>query len=133
MKAKTITAFIASSLLASSLAFADTPQGLERTDQGTHAGHSVEVKGKVTLFRIQEPGMNIGTGTDKLDADVLVTIDSQPDKVFGIKLEKDSAANREMVETLRQAYMNDVPITLQHRLSPGKKNVSISWVELTRE
>ncbi len=133
MKARSITALVASTLLASSLALADTPQGLERPEQGTHAGHSVEVKGKVKVFRIQEPGLNIGTGADTLKADVLVRLDSEPEKVYGIALEKDSAANREMVETLRQAYINNTPITLQHRIAPGKNNLEITWVELTRE
>jgi hypothetical protein len=109
-------------------AMADTPASLK----GPH-GHGVNVQGNITLFRVQEQGLELGEGKEKIDAEVLVTIDTNPEMVYGLRLHEDNPATREMVETLRQAYINKVPVKIQHPIAPGKKNVKITWVELSGE
>ena len=104
---------------------ADTPPTLA----GPH-GHGVDVSGKITLFRTQTQGLEIGRGDNYLDAEVLVTLDTQPGKVFGLRYHEDSSAARAIVETLRAAYMENRPVTLQHQMAPGKQHLKINWVQL---
>lgn len=106
-------------------AFADTPTSLA----GPH-GHGQEVKGKITMFRSQQENLEIGSKSDFLDAEVLVTLDTQPGKVFGVRLHGDSEANNQIVETLRSAYLNNRSVVIQHRLAPDKNNLKIIWVQL---
>lgn len=127
MKTLTKIASVAALALTSSVVLADTPATVE----GPH-GHATNVTGKVTLFRVQEQGLELGTGADKIDAEVLVKIDTKPDMVYGLRLHEASAATQEMIETLRAAYLNDKTVTIQHPVAPGKTNVKITWVELSK-
>ncbi len=104
---------------------ADTPKTLA----GPH-GHGKNVTGNITLFRAQTEGLEIGDKKDFLDAEVLVTLDSEPGKVFGIRYHENKPANGAIIDTLREAYINNKPVTIQHRFSPGKTNLKIIWVQL---
>lgn len=106
---------------------ADTPASLK----GAHK-HGVEVSGKITLFRVQSKGLEIGAGTDKLDAEVLVVLDSAPDLVLGIPYHGVEPASEAMINTLREAYLRNVPVTIEHPTAPGRKHVPITWVQLGR-
>lgn len=126
MKKLPRTSWLLAGLLAvCSLAQADTPGSL----RGEH-GSSFTASGKITLFRAQSQGLEIGPANDKLDAEVLVTLDSEPNKVFGIRLHEDDPAAREMIATLREAFLHDMPVTVQTPLTPGRKNLRITWVQL---
>ena len=104
---------------------ADTPETL----MGPH-GHAVTVQGKIILYRNQVQGLEIGPENDRLDAETLVVLDSEPDKTFGIRHHENIPATQAIVDTLREAYMHDIPVTIQHVIAPGKKNVKINWVQL---
>ena len=108
-----------------SMAQADTPGSL----RGEH-GAQTTLSGKITLFRAQIQGLEIGPPNDRLDAEVLVTLDSQPDTVFGISYHKEDPAARTMIETLREAYLHDMPVTVQAPLLPGRKHLRLIWVQL---
>ncbi len=112
-------------LFAAPFAQADTPATLK----GEH-GSSFTASGKITLFRAQTKGLEIGPANDRLDAEVLVTLDSEKDKVFGIRLHEDEPSAREMIEILREAYLRNLPVTIQTPLTPGRKNLRITWVQL---
>jgi hypothetical protein len=112
-------------LFSVSLAQADTPGSL----RGEHAAMMTK-SGKISLFRAQIQGLEIGPPNDRLDAEVLVTLDSQPDTVFGISYHQEDPAARTMIETLREAYLHDMPVTLQAPLLPGRKHLRLIWVQL---
>ena len=112
-------------LLSVSLAQADTPSSL----RGEHAA-MVTISGKISLFRAQIKGLEIGPPNDRLDAEVLVTLDSQPDTVFGISYHQEDPAARTMIETLREAYLHDMPVTVQAPSIPGRKHLRLIWVQL---
>lgn len=112
-------------VLATGSTYADTPKSIA----GPH-GHGEEVKGKITMFRSQQQNLEVGSKSDFLDAEVLVTLDTQPGKVFGVRLHGDSEANAQIVETLRAAYLANRPVVLQHRRDIGKSNLQIIWVQL---
>jgi len=125
MKTFIQTIVLASTLSLAGIALADTPASLA----GPHS-HGTEVSGKITLLRAQEQGLEIGANANFLDAELLVTLDTQPGKVFGLKLHESSEANRQIADTLRAAYLNNRPVTLQHRIAPGKTHLKINWVQL---
>lgn len=110
-------------LLFAGAAMADSPVQIDKPDS-----HSVEVKGKVSLYRVQVEGMNFGQGKNKSHAEVLVTLDSQPGMIFTLSLhgaksaDVESLANREIAETLRTAYVNKIPVTLYHQIPIKKSN-----------
>ncbi len=110
----------------SSIALADTPPSLEVPDT-----HSIESKGKVTLYRVQVQGLEFGRLNERVDAEVLVTLDSKPDMVFTLRMHEDSPpVNKIIADTLREAYINDTPITLYHQIAPlNRKNVKIHMVQ----
>jgi hypothetical protein len=125
---KTFSRLILGSLLvlglfAGGAALADSPVRIDQPDR-----HSVEVKGKVSLYRVQVEGMNFGTGRNKTHAEVLVTIDSQPGKVFTLALAvhdgntAGSVVNQEIANTLRMAYVNRLPVTLYHQITTRRDN-----------
>jgi len=112
-------------LLSISWAQADTPSSL----RGEHGGQ-MTLSGKISLFRAQIKGLEIGPPNDRLDAEVLVTLDSKPDMVFGIAYHTEDPAARTMIETLREAYLHDMPVTVQAPLMPGRKHLRLIWVQL---
>jgi len=112
-------------LLSTSIALADTPASLTAVH-----GHAVTASGKLTLFRAQIKGLEIGTDKDRLDAEVLVTLDTVPDKVYGVRLHEDEPSAREIINTLREAYLHNIPVTIQSPMEPGRKNLRINWVQL---
>ena len=98
--------------------FADSPVSVDKPDS-----HSVEVKGKVSLYRVQVEGMNMGAATDKVNAELFVSLDSNPDMVYALDLtSKSPASNKVIADTLRDAYINQLPITLYHQIDFKKKN-----------
>jgi hypothetical protein len=105
--------------------YADTPGSL----RGEHGGQ-VTLSGKISLFRAQIQGLEIGPPNDRLDAEVLVTLDTRPDTVFGISYHKEDPAARVMIETLREAYLHDMPVTVQAPMMPGRKHLRLIWVQL---
>ncbi|MBI3771637.1 MAG: hypothetical protein HY272_02895 [Gammaproteobacteria bacterium] len=105
-------------------AFADTPASLSAPHP-----HAVIVSGKINLFRSQIMGMEIGKNAQMLDSEVLITLDTKPGMVFGVRLHEASSAAQSMVDTLRAAYINNIPVTIEHRLEPGKKFVPLNWVQ----
>ena len=63
-------------------------------------------------------------------AEALVTLDSQPGKVFGIRHHEEVAATENIIDTLREAYLHNLPVTIEHGIAPGKNNLKIIWVQL---
>lgn len=105
-------------LLSGSAVMADSPKDIKTPDR-----HSVEVKGKVNLYRVQVQDMNLGEGQDKADAELFVTLDSNPEMVYTLELKSNSpASNKVMADTLRDAYVNKLPVTLYHQMGVKKEN-----------
>lgn len=119
---------LASGALLAFSASADVPKSL----QGPHE-HAQEVSGKITLFRVQQQGLEIGPPNDRLDAEVLVTVDTQKEMVFGLRYHQGTdPASTEIVDTLREAYLHNLPVTIQFPKAPGRKHHKIIWVQLNK-
>jgi hypothetical protein len=110
------------------LALADTPPSLKVPDT-----HSIESKGNLTLYRVQIQGLEFGRDEHMVDSEIFVTLDSEPDMVFTLRLHDDSPpVNTVIADTLRDAYINKIPVTIYHQIAPGKKNVKIHMVQFNR-
>ncbi|MCI0506304.1 MAG: hypothetical protein L0Z73_09375 [Gammaproteobacteria bacterium] len=114
-------------LLSGSAALADAPKTIQAPDP-----HSVEVKGKVNLYRVQVEGMKLGEGKELADAELFVTLDSNPKMVYTLELKGNSpASNKVMADTLRDAYVNKLPVTIYHQISTTQaNNLKILMVQL---
>ena len=120
MFTKSIVAACATVLLLAigTTTYADAPKTVAAPDR-----HSVEVKGKVSLYRVQIEGMKLGEGKNISDTELFVSLDSEPKMVYTLDLKKDSPqANRVMAETLRDAYINKLPVTLYHQIGINRDN-----------
>lgn len=108
------------------LAHADSPPNITTPDM-----HSVEAKGKVTLYRVQIQGLEFGSDKQKSDAEVLVTLDGSPDNVYVLRLHEDSPpVNKVMADTLREAFLSKAKVTLYYQKVPNTKNFKINVVQL---
>ena len=116
---------IAGLLFTVSFAQADTPTSL----RGEH-GAQVTVTGKITLFRVQTSGLGLGAPGDHINADVFVTLDANPDMVYGVSTKGNDTSHVEMIETLREAYLHGIPVTIQSPKAPNRKHLTITWVQL---
>lgn len=110
-----------------SSAWADTPATLAKPD-----AHSIEVKGKITLYRVQVQDMEFGNESDKIDAEVFVTLDKVPNKVLTIRIHSDSPpVNMLMANTLRDAYLKNKNVTIYYQITPvERQNVKILMVQM---
>lgn len=105
-------------LLVGTPTFADAPKSVAAPDR-----HSVEVKGKVSLYRVQIEGLKLGEGQNMSDTELFVKLDSNPKMVYTLDLKKNSSpANKIMAETLRDAYINKVPVTIYHQMGVKRDN-----------
>ncbi len=114
---------VSGSILLAAAALADTP-----ALTAPH-GHGVQVSGKVTMFRVQQKGIEVLVNGEKVEAEVMVQVDSQPDTVYVMPMHDPDPAKQAITETLRQAYVSDKPITIEHIIAPGKKVATINWVQ----
>lgn len=124
-----ITLAIALMFVNSALVYADSPKNIEQPDR-----HSVEVKGKIKLYRVQIENMKLGEGKNAADAEVFVTLDSKPGMVYALQIKGDTPpANQVIADTLRDAYINNIPVTLYHQIAVGRdNNFKILMVQLDR-
>lgn len=118
-----IAGMVAGGMLLAASAFADTP-----ALTAPH-GHGVQVSGKVTMFRVQQKGIEVLVNGEKVEAEVLVQVDSQPETVYVMPMHDPDPAKQAITDTLRQAYVSDKPVTIEHIIAPGKKVATINWVQ----
>lgn len=120
---------VLSIFIAGTHALADSPKTITAPDR-----HSVEVKGKIDLFRVQVEGMNLGEGNNAAKAEVFVTLDSHPGMVYALQIHGDTPpSNQVIADTLRDAYVNKIPVTLYHQMAINKQNnFKILMVQLSR-
>lgn len=71
--------------------------------------------GRITLLRVHDVDTGFGPPYDFLDAEVIVQLDSEPEKSFGIQLRTDAEAAkaRAMLELLRDAFRRSSVVRLE--------------------
>ncbi len=72
-------------------------------------------EGRITRLRVHELGGGFGPPTDRLDAEVIVELDSEPEKAFGLQL-RDNADRRVakgMLDVLRDTFNRGRPVRIE--------------------
>jgi len=97
---------------------ADSPKSVATPDR-----HSIEVSGKIAMYRVQVEGMDLGEGKNKANAEVYVTLSSNPKTVYTLSLRTDDPiSNQVMADTLRDAYLRKIPVKLYHQIAMDRDN-----------
>ena len=120
---------VLATMVSTPVVLADSPKTIDSPDR-----HSVEVKGKINLYRVQVEGMQLGEGKNKSNSEVFVTLDSSPKTIYALAIHGDSPqSNRVIADTLRDAYINKIPVTLYHQMSMTQdNNYKILMVQMNR-
>ena len=109
---------IVSMVVMSNVVIADSPKNVAQPDR-----HSIEAKGKIKMYRVQIEGMGLGEGNNKSDAEVFVSLDSNPKIIYTLSVQGNTPkANQVIADTLRDAYINKVPVTLYHQIAMNRDN-----------
>jgi hypothetical protein len=84
----------------------------------------LESSGKITFLRVHDVGTAFGPSNDRIDVEVVVRLDSQPQNAFGFQLRNDGnrAARAGMLDLLRDAFNHNWRVTLDYNLDTGKHN-----------
>ena len=84
----------------------------------------VNAAGKVTMLRVHDLGTAYGPPTDRIDAEVVIWLDSQPGKAFGFQLRNDSnlPARQGMLALLQDAFYRGWNVNIDYMAQPGKSN-----------
>ncbi len=93
----------------------------------------LQASGKLTLLRVHDRE-GYGPPADRLDVEVVIKLDSTPDKAFGFQLRDDrlGPAHKGMLDLLRDAFNNNWTVTINFDLAPNKDDGVIRRVWLTK-
>jgi hypothetical protein len=71
--------------------------------------------GRITLLRVHDVGTGYGPPYDQLDAEVIVILDSEPDKAFGFQLRQDAErpAAKGKLKALRDCFNTDRRVRIE--------------------
>jgi hypothetical protein len=77
-------------------------------------GSLVETSGRILFLRIHDVGTGYGPPGDSIDTEVIFHLDTEPEKAFGFQLRNDEheMVNRGMLNLLRHAYANNIPVLI---------------------
>ena len=72
-------------------------------------------RGRITLLRVHDVGTGYGPPYDFIDAEIIVWLDTEPEKAFGLQLRNDSdrPAAEGMLALLRDSFNNDRPVRIE--------------------
>ncbi len=79
-------------------------------------GSVLSAQGKLTFLRVNEAGDGYGPPNDFINAEVIIKLDTQPNKGFGFQLRPGSeeAAHRGMLDDLRDAFNHDSTVKIDY-------------------
>jgi hypothetical protein len=94
----------------------------------------LETKGTITFLRVHDVGTGYGPPSDFLDVEVVILLNTAPGKGFGFQLRNDNnrPARQGMLDLLRDAFTNNLPVLIDYNVTPPKKNGVIIRVALTK-
>ena len=89
--------------------------------------------GRITLLRVHDTGTGYGPPYDQLDAEVIVWLDSEPDKAFGFQLRDDAEkpAAKGKLKLLRDCFNSDRRIRLEFVRTGCRSGRIVRVIELT--
>lgn len=91
-------------------------------------------QGQIRFLRVNDLGHEFGSPTDALHTEVVVGLDSEPNKAFGMELrdgDPNLPSRLAMLSVLRSAYVHKLTVGLAFDITQGKNNGILRRVELT--
>ena len=84
----------------------------------------LEKTGKIVFLRAHDLGTRFGPPNDQLDVEAVFCLNAIADGAFGFQLRNDNnlPARQAMFSLLRDAFINNLPVTADYNIDPGKKN-----------
>jgi len=84
----------------------------------------LEKTGKIVFLRAHDLGTGFGPRNDALDVEAVFILNTINDGALGFQLRNDSnlPARQAMFSLLRDAFVNNLPVTADFLIDPGKKN-----------
>jgi hypothetical protein len=91
-------------------------------------------QGKLTFLRAHDVGTGWGPPNDQLDVGVVFILDSVPQDAFGFQLRTDAnePVREAMVGLLRDAYVNNLTVSVDYFIDPGKHHGRAFRIALVR-
>jgi hypothetical protein len=91
-------------------------------------------QGKLTFLRAHDVGTGWGPPNDQLDVEIVFMLDSVPQGAFGFQLRSDAnePVREAMVGLLRDAYVNNLRVSVDYFIDPGKHNGRAFRIALVR-
>ena len=95
----------------------------------------LEKTGKIVFLRAHDLGTGFGPPTDQLDVEAVFCLNAIADGAFGFQLRNDNnlPARQAMFSLLRDAFVNNLPVTADFLIDPGKKNGVAIRIALIRQ
>ena len=80
------------------------------------------------MFLAQDVGSGYGSPDDRVDGEVVIRLDTQPEKALGFQLRNDNylPARRAMLDLLRDAFEHNWTVVAEYDALPGK-NACVIW------
>lgn len=93
-----------------------------------------EVEGTLTFLRAHDVGTRFGPDDDQIDVEVVVRLDTAPERAFGFPLRTDTheAARRRMLDTLRTAFSTDRRVRIAYQIRGGNNGELLAVEALER-
>ena len=94
----------------------------------------LEKTGKIVFLRAHDPGTKYGPPNDQLDVEAVFILNAINDGAYGFQLRNDGnlPARQAMFSLLRDAFVNNLPVTADYLIDPGKNNGVAIRIALTR-
>lgn len=100
----------------------------------TLAPFITEAEGEIVFLRVHDVGTGYGPDRDHLDVEVVVRLDTAPDRAFGFQLRDDEqeATRQRMLDTLRTAFEEGREVGIEYQAT-GARNGELLAVEVLKE
>jgi hypothetical protein len=94
----------------------------------------INTNGKLTMLRVHDIGTAFGPPADKIDVEVVVTLDSEEGKAFGFQLRNDNhrPVRQGMFDLLRDGFNHNWTINIDYEIEPDRVNGVVRRVWLTK-
>jgi len=94
----------------------------------------LEKTGKIIFLRAHDLGTKYGPPNDQLDVEAVFILNAIGDGAYGFQLRNDDKlpARQAMFGLLRDAFVNNLAVTADYLIDPGKNNGVAIRVALTR-
>jgi hypothetical protein len=94
----------------------------------------LEKTGKIVFLRAHDLGTGYGPPNDALDVEAVFILNAIGDGAYGFQLRNDNnlPARQAMFSLLRDAFVNNLPVTADYLIDTGKNNGIAIRIALTR-